>query len=207
MFLAYFELDEGAGTIFQPALVGAHHTTTGDVFEAGIKRSWHHREIDYDDLTVVQTLQPGRLEVVRHPDFGNTSVLVKLGPDGYEADMHRETEFYRILDGLGTTPLFLGHITRGDRIVGFVSEYIIAEGKSAAVGTQTGRKKAACLAALRRMHANGVAHRDAHGGNCLLRENGTAVLIDFELSVVNPSQAQVAKDLWVMSHTVQIEGA
>lgn len=155
--------------------------------------SWHSRTIDYSDLFNVKPIQPGRLEVVQHPDFGTTPILIKIG-DAHEATM------YQILYGLGVTPLFLAHLTEGSCTIGFVTEYVQMEEKPVLPDGVT--RKEACLAALRRMHANGIAHGDAHGENCLLRNDGNAALIDFELSIETSSQAEFDRDLWIMSHTV-----
>lgn len=155
---------------------------------------WHPERIANVDLIPLRSIQPGRLEVVRHPHLGPSPVLAKLAEDAHEAAM------YRLLYDLDVTPRFLGHVTAMDgRIIGFVSEYVEPSTKPA--GPEMRRQKA-CLAALRRMHARGIAHGDAHGGNCLLRADGTAALIDFELSRATWSRAEFDRDLWIMSHTV-----
>lgn len=206
----------------------ANSTTTG----------WHPARLANADLVPVASLQPGRIEVVRHPRLlGAAPVLAKLA-DG-AAGAHEAT-VYRLLYDLGVTPRFLGHVTAGAEgeeeedprmggtIIGFVTEYVepstgeaepvpehagagaeAGAGAGAAAGDRGPEKKKkektrqeACLAALRRMHARGIAHGDAHGGNCLLRADGTAALIDFELSKVAGSRADFDRDLWIMSHTV-----
>lgn len=162
----------------------AHLNTTG----------WHPARIANMDLIPLRSIQPGRLEVVRHPHLGPSPVLAKLAEDAHEATM------YRLLYDLDVTPRFLGHVTAVDgQIIGFVTEYVEPSTKPA--GPEKRRQKA-CLAALRRMHSRGIAHGDAHEGNCLLREDGTAALIDFELSRATWSRAEFDRDLWIMSHTV-----
>lgn len=150
------------------------------------------------------TIQEGRLEVVQHPDLGTEPVLVKRAalPE-YVDSISRETAFYRLLDGLGVTPLFLGHVTEAGRITGFVSEYVHQEEDEKRHGRDGGTE--ACLAALRRMHAGGIAHRDAHGGNCLVRGDGSAALVDFELAEETSSVAEFERDLWVMRHSRYVE--
>lgn len=167
---------------------------------------WHPRTIEYSDLIKVAAIQEGRLEVVQHPDLGTEPVLVKRAalPE-YIDSISRETAFYRLLDGLGVTPLFLGHVAEAGRITGLLSEYVqqqeVEDEKRR--GRESGTE--ACLAALRRMHARGVAHRDAHGGNCLVRWDGSAALVDFELAEETSSGAEFERDLWVMRHSRYVE--
>lgn len=154
---------------------------------------WHPRRIEFVDLTPIKALQPGRLELVRHPDFGTLPVLLKI------ADPHEAT-VYRLLYGQGVTPSFLGHVTQDDEIIGFITEFVEARETPVVPGTMS--KRQACLAALRRIHARGVVHGDAHGENCLLRLGGSAALIDFELSAESWSRGDSDRDLWIMYHTV-----
>lgn len=154
---------------------------------------WHPRKVDYNDFIAVEAIQSGRLELVRHSDFGKTPVLVKI------ADAHEAT-IYRLLYDLHITPSFLGHVTQNNEVVGFITEFVHQHEKPRLRAHPS--KREACLAALRRMHARGIAHRDAHGENCLLREDGSAALIDFELSAETSSRAEFDRDLWVMHHTI-----
>lgn len=166
---------------------------------------WHPRTIEYGDLVKVATIQEGRLEVVQHPDLGAKPALVKRAalPE-YINSISRETDLYRLLDGLGVTPTFLGHVKETGRITGFLTEYVEQQQQD---GEQHGGNGGteACLAALRRMHARGIAHRDAHGGNCLVRGDGSAAVVDFELAEENSSGAEFERDLWVMRHSRHVE--
>lgn len=155
---------------------------------------WHPRRIELMELVKFKTIQPGRLEIVQHPEFGSSPVLAKIG------DVHEGT-WYRLLYDLKVTPHFLGHVIQNGRIVGFLTEYLEGQEEKTAIKRRPSRKEA-CLTALRRMHARGIVHGDAHGENCLGRRDGSAVLIDFELSVETSSQAEFDRDLWIMSHTV-----
>lgn len=166
---------------------------------------WHPRTIEYSELVKVMTIQEGRLEVVQHPDLGTEPVLVKRAalPE-YIDSISRETAFYHVLDGLGVTPLFLGHVTDAGRITGFLSEYVQQQQEDEKrIGREDGTE--ACLAAPRRMHARGIAHMDAHGGNCLVRGDGSAALVDFELAEETSSGKEFERDLWVMRHSRYVE--
>lgn len=172
---------------------------------------WHPRTIDYTDLVKVATIQDGRLEVVQHPDLllGATPVLVKRAalPE-YIESIARETDFYRLLDGVGVTPLFLGHVAEGGVVTGFVAEYVEQQHHQQSEEERAryrARGTEACLSALRRMHGVGIGHRDAHGGNCLVRGDGSAVLVDFELAEGGSSAEEFERDLWVMRHSRDAE--
>ncbi|KAF8248813.1 hypothetical protein K440DRAFT_623853 [Wilcoxina mikolae CBS 423.85] len=56
-----------------------------------------------------------------------------------------ETQMYKIIDGLGLAPAFLGHITENGRIMGFLLEKV--EGRSAGIEDLT-----ACQECLKRVY-------------------------------------------------------
>jgi hypothetical protein len=158
---------------------------------------WHPRKIDYLEFTKVETLQPDRLQVVTHADF-DAPVLIKIA--SFPSDvpsLKREAMSYRLLQGSGATPEYLGHVTENGRAIGFISEYIEE------VLSIRGRNKQGCLAALHSLHQRGIAHGDAHDGNCLIRKNGSSVLIDFELSVETWSREEFERDLDIMGRCIQ----
>lgn len=169
---------------------------------------WHPRTIEYSDLTKIATIQEGRLEIVHHPALGTQPVLVKKAalPE-YIGSIARETEFYRLLDGLGVTPLFLGHVVEAGVVTGFIAEYVDQpqeemqhmEDRERSLSWSRGTE--ACLSALRRMHEKRIAHGDAHCGNCLVRGDGSAVIVDFELAEQNAPPEEIERDLWVMKHS------
>jgi len=162
-------------------------------------KSWHAREIDYLEFVKVETLQHDRLQVVTHPDF-DAPVLIKIASFPWEIpSLEREASVYQLLHGSGATPEFLGHVTEGGRAIGFITEYIAEE------PSIRGRNMHGCVAALRKLHQRGVAHGDAHDGNCLVRSDGSAVLIDFELSLETWSHEEFERDLDIMGRCIQAE--
>lgn len=202
------QLSAHAAGVLQPVVARLPETSADNT------TGWHPTRIDNSELVPLGTIQPGRLEVVQHPaSWGRTPALAKLAPDAHEAAV------YRLLHDLGVAPRFLGHVTEEGRIVGLLTEYVgqvtMTEQQQQQYEERKGdeylvqiapvrrrRRLDACLSALRRMHARGIAHGDAHGGNCLLRADGSAALIDFELAVETTSRAEFDRDLWIMSHTV-----
>lgn len=186
--------------------VSAHSTNTHNQSHTPFRQwqtlesAWHPRLVAIDDLIPMKALQPGRLEVVQHPDFGTSPILMKI------ADAH-EAKMYRLLSNLGVTPQFLGHVTEGvgdnHSVIGFITEYVQPRRSAAKERKRTITRREACLAALRQIHRHGIAHGDAHEGNCLARGDGTAVLVDFELSLESGGRAEFDRDLWIMDHTVE----
>ncbi len=162
----------------------------------GITNSWETRRIDYLDFIRVETLQHDRLQVVTHPDF-NSPVLIKIASFPWEIpSLEREVTMYQLLHGSGATPEFLGHVIEGGRAIGFITEYIEQAPPTSAKDMQ------GCLAALRKLHLKGIAHGDAHNGNCLIRKDGSSVLIDFELSLQTWSREEFERDLDIMGRCI-----
>jgi len=182
---AYLHLDSHLGTYSISNTTRRSHLERMD--------DWHPRKIDYLEFVKVETLQHDRLQVVTHPDF-DAPVLIKIASFPWDLpSLERESKVYRLLHGSGATPEFLGHVTEGGRAIGFITEYI---GEEPSI---RGRNMVGCLAALRRLHQRGIAHGDAHDGNCLIRKDGSPVLIDFELSVETCSHEEFERDLDIMS--------
>ncbi len=163
----------------------------------GMADDWHPRKIEYVELVKVRTLQPDRLQVVSHPDF-DAPVLAKIASFPWDIPpLEREAMMYRLLYSSGIVPEFLGHVTEDGRIIGFMTEFI-HETPSIRI-----KNLRSCQDALRRLHQRGIAHGDAHGDNCLIRNDGSAVLIDFELSIVTSSEAEFNRDLEIMDRCIR----
>ncbi len=112
--------------------------------------------------------------------------------------IEREATVYQRLHGAGIAPEFLGHVTENGRITGFITEYI-----QEVPSTRT-RSLRGCLDALRALHRNGIAHGDAHDGNCLVRADGSAVLVDFELSEETWEEDEFERDLDIMDRCIKV---
>ncbi|KAN0089914.1 hypothetical protein V8E51_018493 [Hyaloscypha variabilis] len=149
--------------------------------------NWQPPLIPQTHFTALKTLQPSRLFLATHPLF-SAPVILKLR-SLYEVDA------YRILHGLGVTPEFLGYVTDGSQTIGFVTEFIDSEEVEEENG---GRGKEGCLSALEKVHERGIAHGDAHDGNCMVRADGSAVLIDWELYVETWEPAEFERGLYDM---------
>ncbi|PHH54356.1 hypothetical protein CFIMG_007966RA00001 [Ceratocystis fimbriata CBS 114723] len=114
-------------------------------------------------------------------------------------------------------PKFLGHVIDPEgRAVGFVLEKVdgrharrpavsgatvggcrhspfadSAMGKALELEGDTG----ACRRALERLHLLGIAHCDVHCENFLIRDDGGAILLDFEYSRVNAREDEIQREM------------
>jgi predicted Ser/Thr protein kinase len=176
---------------------GAHISNTSRTNHPGMMDTWHPRKIDYLEFVNVDTIQHDRLQVVTHSDF-EVPVLIKIASFPWEiSSLEPEVKMYRLLHGSGTTPEFLGHVTEGGRVMGFITEYIEE------MPLMKGRNKQGCLTTLHRVHHRGIVHGDAHDGNCMIRKNGSSVMIDFELSQETGSHEEFERDLDIMGRCIQ----
>lgn len=172
-------------------------TNTTRTSQLGILDNWHPRKIDYLEFANIETLQQDRMQVVTHPDF-DAPILIKIASFPWEIpSLEQEVAVYRLLHGSGVAPEFLGHVTEGGRTIGFITEYIRE------MPSIRARSMQGCLVALRSLHQRGIAHGDAHEGNCLIREDGSSVLIDFELSVKTWLPEEFERDLDIMGRCIQ----
>jgi hypothetical protein len=186
---AHIHLDRDTGTHYISNTTRANHVEMMD--------DWHPRKIDYLEFIKIETLQQDRLQVVAHPEF-NSPVLIKIASFPWEIpSLEQEAMVYRLLHGSQATPEFLGHVTEGSRVIGFIIEYIEE------VPSIRAKYILGCLDALRSLHRRGIAHGDAHDGNCMIRENGSPALIDFELSVETWLQEEFERDLDIMDRCIQ----
>ncbi|CAJ2512857.1 Uu.00g009760.m01.CDS01 [Anthostomella pinea] len=146
-------------------------TSFSQTTRSGVNNAWHPYRVDYLDLVKVQSLknstevqqlhQSDFLQVVTHPYF-DVPVIMKL------------------TKGSDIAPKFLGHVTEDGRVIGFLLEYLRDAQTLFSVGS--GENYDACDAGISRLLEKGIRHGDAHPGNCMIRPDGSAVWLDFELS-------------------------
>ncbi|CAK7225113.1 hypothetical protein SCUCBS95973_005749 [Sporothrix curviconia] len=132
--------------------------------------------------------------------------LVDMGSPTDRQSLANEVAMYQRLDGTRITPAFHGHVVDEEgRAIGFLLEYIVFEKHKDAARRQHGRQSLqACMAVLSRLHdEHGVAHGDPHDGNCLVRNDGSAVLIDFELAEENAAPAERARDKRILERCIR----
>lgn len=143
---------------------------------------WHHRVVDYSELTTCLNILPGvlfkedKLWLVEHEDFEGP-VLRKMtqfpGSWGEMVRLEAETHAYDLLQGEDITPEFLGHVTAGGGAAGFLMEYM----EDARVPDPTHIHD--CLDILDKLHRVGIVHGNPVPEKFLLK-NGKVYIIDFE---------------------------
>ncbi|KAL4804628.1 hypothetical protein BDV18DRAFT_161723 [Aspergillus unguis] len=137
-----------------------------------VKNKWHSVSIDYSDLKVGKKLRTGIYEVTspRLPSI----VVAKFARFEWEIGyLDNETAAYEWIDGQDISPKFLGHLTEGERVIGFLMERVV-NARHAGPGDLP-----VCQGALARLHMLGIRHGDINRFNFLVRQGG-AVLIDFD---------------------------
>ncbi|KAK5625186.1 hypothetical protein RRF57_000902 [Xylaria bambusicola] len=183
-------LPEGDWTIANVGVVpnGEQITITRASCEhlPSVKNIWHNNTIDFLDLAVLPTpWSTKHVKLVSSPHLatpGNTAVM-KFAEFAHNISViDKETEIYQHLQGSEVAPRFLGHVTenRGSRVVGFLIEYVEPRPQKGVPNLFTGARDERCNDALASLHELGIAHNDAYPRNCLIRQNGKAVLIDFD---------------------------
>ncbi|KAI3317291.1 hypothetical protein HD806DRAFT_550577 [Xylariaceae sp. AK1471] len=163
-------------------------TKTSCAHLAGVEEIWHPLQIEYLTLKIhpMETSNE-RVQLVSHPFLDTPNNLAAMKFASFEdsiVSIEHETRVYKALEGSDAAPKFLGHVAENGRVIGFLMEYI--EG-ARRVSSDEGFYDLAldlCGSALKTLHDQGVAHRDAHPGNCLIRKTGKAVWLDFERSSI-----------------------
>ncbi|KAH8680573.1 alpha-galactosidase A [Xylariales sp. PMI_506] len=141
---------------------------------AGVRDTWHHETVDCQSLERVRLLKMNVFECVRkdHPKPGST-VIAKFARFEWEIPrIERETRAYRLLEGKGIGPQFLGHIHERGRVIGFLLEKL--HGSFAAI-----EQLSWCQGVLGRFHQLGLLHGDINRYNFIVDKDG-AKLVDFE---------------------------
>ncbi|CAM1502722.1 Fc.00g074980.m01.CDS01 [Cosmosporella sp. VM-42] len=144
-----------------------------------IQNIWHPKKFDLFEFTILRCLAEN-VYVATHSAFPGP-VLVKFADFPQRMpDLEAETTAYEWIEGKHIGPRFLGHLTEGERFVGFVTKFINGRPPESHDDTD------AVLYTLAKLHALGIRHGDLHYGNVLIRSGGKAVIIDFETAKRKP---------------------
>ena len=164
---------------------------------AGVSCQWHPTQINCLELKKTKQLTAKTFEAVLNSSLSTTlrlptTVIAKIARFEWEIpQIEKETRAYRLLNGTGLTPLFLGHIHENGRVMGFLVEKI--EGRPASFN-----EAGFCKTALGKLHKLGHRHGDVNRYNFLVTNKG-ARLIDFECLVENASPASIREEMETVS--------
>lgn len=138
---------------------------------------WHPTKIDYFDLITAggeeEWWDRESQRLVTHPSF-DKPVVMKISD--FPIDMHMsetETRAYKMLQGTGIAPEFLGHVTEGSRVIGFLREHIPGAECPGVSDINI------CHEALERLYELGIIYHS----DCLesfLIKDGKVHIVDFE---------------------------
>ncbi|KAI9163578.1 alpha-galactosidase a [Paramyrothecium foliicola] len=160
---------------------------------AGVTCSWHHTLVNCLELERTKQLTAMAFEAVSQSALpiglgSSATIIAKIARFEWELPrIQQETRAYKLLEGSGLAPRFLGHIHENGRIMGFLLEKI--EGRSASV-----QDLSICETALGKLHELGLLHGDVNRYNFLVTEEGVK-LIDFECLVENASPESRHKEM------------
>ncbi|KAI1742358.1 hypothetical protein F4680DRAFT_445922 [Xylaria scruposa] len=156
-------------------------TTTSCQRLPGVKETWHEESFDYFDLEILPWLNStDRVQLVKHSAL-DTLAVMKYAPfaNSVESISH-EIEIYRHLQNSNIAPRFLGQVSENGRVIGFLIEYIEDARLVSLSGGFSDLVIDKCKQSLEKLHHMNILHNNAHANNCFLRNDGSAVLIDFE---------------------------
>lgn len=115
--------------------------------------------------------------------------MVKFARFHYEiAQLERETNAYKWIEGRNIGPKFLGHLTEHGRVI----EFAMSKVEEARYATRD--DLSVCRQALRRLHALGIKHGDTNKHNVLIRPHGVT-MIDFDFAEQNVTEAELNEEL------------
>lgn len=133
-------------------------------------------------LPVFKSRRADTFWLVKHRTFPGL-VLMKINEfprfegRGPGRNIKNETEAHRVTDGKGITPMFLGHVTKGGRIIGYMTEYV--RGRTPKAGDRVDKKR--CCEALKKLHDVGWLLGDVHPRNFrMFPDSGEFTLVDLE---------------------------
>ncbi|KAG8164850.1 hypothetical protein KVR01_005125 [Diaporthe batatas] len=150
-----------------------------------VESVWHPILIDYLELKMVARLRQN-IRKVSHVLF-REPVIFKLANFPWEIPfMEAETKAYAWIQDEDIGPRFLGHVSEGGRVVGFLMEDL----DEATPATLDDLE--ACSVALARLHDLGIQHGDVNRNNFLVRRpEGKVTIIDFEVARKCDEQEQL----------------
>jgi serine/threonine protein kinase len=134
---------------------------------------------------MVKMLLPNVYEATT-PRF-DVPVIVKFARFPWEIDCYdQETEAYSWIEGHDIGPEFLGHVTEGERVIGFLLQRVY--------GRHAGPTDLQhCRTVVSNLHSLGIHHGDLNKHNFLLQPS-RSYLIDFEASrKVDDQQALISE--------------
>jgi hypothetical protein len=135
-----------------------------------VEQSWHPVEIDLRELEPIKYLN----ECVCQCRYKSQLVVAKIARFEFEIQyIQQESRTYKLIDGLGIGPRFLGHLTENGRVMGVLLEYVPSRNARSS-------DLDVCLSALRRLHGLGILLNDTINLNFLVSIDGAgALLCDF----------------------------
>ncbi|KAI0390402.1 hypothetical protein F5Y17DRAFT_468948 [Xylariaceae sp. FL0594] len=162
-----------------------------------VQNTWHDRRFDHLEFERPERIRQN-IERVTHPAF-DVPVVIKFAEFPWQMPYFEdETTAYEWIDGRGIGPSFLGHLTEDGRVFGFVIEDVGEGARTAEIQDLT-----ACQRVLAKLHALGIKHGDINKHNFLIKENGEAVLVDFETAQKCGDKAELESEYALLESSLR----
>jgi len=153
--------------------ISPHFSWTIQRTFSSIQHTWHSVFVDYLSLTMVEMLLPN-VYIATTPRF-DVPVIVKFARFPWERDYYdQETQAYSWIEGHDIGPEFLGHVTEGERVIGFLLQKVYGHHARHS-------DLELCRTAVSSLHSLGIYHGDLNKHNFLVQPS-RAYLIDFKAS-------------------------
>lgn len=161
----------------------------------GITTLWHRTRVDHLDLVLGTKLRSNVYEATseRFP----SKVVTKFARFPWEIPrLQTETMIYECIEGHGIGPEFLGHLTEGERVIGFIMA-CVTDCRPAVLEDYR-----LCRSALIKLHGLAIKHGDVNRHNFLVHQE-TAVLVDFENSSQTTNTTDLEDELQCLQSTLK----
>ena len=153
---------------------------------SGITNFWHPVQVDYLELTLGKLYMANVYQAECHRF--QSPVIAKVARFSYEISWYNtETEAYSWIQGHDIGPEFLGHVSEGDRVIGFLLKEV--QRRHACI-----EDLGPCREAVARLHELGIVHGDLNKHNFMM-EGSRAILVDFEVARRSYDKDEMAKEM------------
>ncbi|KAI0448646.1 hypothetical protein F5B21DRAFT_98423 [Xylaria acuta] len=158
-------------------------TTTSCQRLPGVEGAWHETDFDFLDLEILKwPNETDRVKLVRHSALTTpeSRAVMKYAPFADTVpNISREIQMYQHVQGSDAAPKLLGQVVEHGRVIGFLIEYV-EKPRFVSRGEFSDLALDKCKQALSKLHNIGVKHNHAHPSKCIIREDGSAMFLDFE---------------------------
>ncbi|KFY51045.1 hypothetical protein V495_00012 [Pseudogymnoascus sp. VKM F-4514 (FW-929)] len=201
--LPYDKDDWNSAYITRSTVSGELESALSQITLPTVQTVWHSNMINLLDLEKIETLRmlaqkckwkQGSADDETHDQ---KTMITKMARFPWEIGyIEAETCIYQLIQPLGITPPFLGHIHEAGRVIGFLLEKV--EGRHA-----NPEDLEICKAALKRLHNQRILYGDCNRYNFIVGADGKVTLIDLEGAKVDADTEVMEKEMASLEDKLQ----